>query len=71
EYSETSPFLTYFQNTQDNNLMGTCIDYIFVGMEQSHLISEVTTKFEGLGNKLLVKELKAELESENTPMNWD
>ncbi|CAG8770003.1 18037_t:CDS:1, partial [Gigaspora rosea] len=26
---------------------------------------------EGLGNKLLVKELKAELESEDTPMNWD
>ncbi|CAG8803486.1 885_t:CDS:2, partial [Gigaspora rosea] len=26
---------------------------------------------EGLSNKLLVKELKAELESEDTPMNWN
>src|ERR1043165_5321103 len=54
EIAGPMPFLTFHQKTQGGNIMATCLDYIFIDENQSHLVSKVTTHF-GNSDHLLVK----------------
>ena len=53
EIAGPTPFFTFHQNTQGGNMMATCLDYIFIDENQSHLVSKVTTHF-GNSDHLLV-----------------
>ncbi|CAG8709780.1 15623_t:CDS:2, partial [Gigaspora rosea] len=44
EVAGESPFVTYFQNTQTGRSMATCIDYIFIEAEYSHLIKKMSLR---------------------------
>ena len=53
EVAGESPFLTYFQNTQMGRSMATCIDYIFIEAEYSHLIKQVSLRHGNSDHMLL------------------
>ncbi|CAG8754521.1 22733_t:CDS:2, partial [Gigaspora rosea] len=63
EMTGESPFLTYFQNTQMGRSMATCIDYIFIEAEYSHLFKKLILRH--------VKEVTEELTDKVTPEDWD
>jgi len=53
EVAGESPFLTYFQNTQMGRSMATCIDYIFIEAEYSHLIKQMSLRHGNSDHMLL------------------
>ncbi|CAG8685014.1 11884_t:CDS:2, partial [Cetraspora pellucida] len=40
EITGSKSFFTFHQNTQGGNIMATCLDYIFIDENQSHLVSK-------------------------------
>src|SRR5260364_278778 len=53
EVAGESPFLTYFQNTRMGRSMATCIDYIFIEAEYSHLIKQMSLRHGNSDHMLL------------------
>ncbi|CAG8725500.1 7552_t:CDS:2, partial [Gigaspora rosea] len=68
-YFYEKPFLTFFQNVQNNQIVATCLNYVFIDKNHGHLISETEMLF-GNSDYLLVKcTLKLENEAKKS-LSW-
>ena len=67
-FSKESQFLTFYQNTQNNQSMATRLDYIFIEASHSYLCANTYTSFGNSDHLLVISELNTK--QTKAPSTW-